>query len=86
MPHTHNPSHLHGNKCFCTPKSHCAPHNEDSDTEAESDWIDFEGIFEEYDLGPPYKFRKQHIEMQSCCPAGEEVLLQGRKSHIKLYW
>ena len=62
MPHTHNPSHLHGNKCFCTPKSHCALHNEDSDTEAESDWMDFEGIFEEYDLGPPYKFRKQVID------------------------
>ena len=62
MPHTHNPSHSHGNKCFCTPKSHCVLHNEDSDTEAESDWMDFEGIFEEYDLGPPYKFRKQVID------------------------
>ena len=47
MPHTHNPSHSHGNKCFCTPKIHCALYNEDSDTEAESDWMDFEGIFED---------------------------------------
>ena len=40
-----------------TPKSY---NNENSCNEAdESDWIDFEGIFEEYDIGSSYKFRNR---------------------------
>ena len=29
---------------------------------ADSDWVDFEGIFEDYELGPPFKFQKQVID------------------------
>ena len=29
---------------------------------ADSEWVDFEGIFEDYELGPPFKFQKQVID------------------------
>ena len=29
---------------------------------ADSDWVDFEGIFEDYEFGPPFKFQKQVID------------------------
>ena len=28
---------------------------------ADSDWVDYEGIFEDYELGPPFKFQKPVI-------------------------
>ena len=34
----------------------------DSDAESVTDWIDFEEHFENYDLGPPYKIKKNVID------------------------
>ena len=32
------------------------------ETEAESDWIDFDSVFDDYDSGPPLRIRKEVVD------------------------